>query len=151
MGKLGFQPERDVRRWGEYLNFLNAFYLLPDSASMDVDRIRFFNLHEIKFLDAFRVSYEHGKQTSEGIAPESVASVFQMDRYSSSYQGDDSIEHDHRIFMRRIVSIGAIEQSVSVFDRASGFFDLVRISFRAAASASYGVGNPLPCLITMTS
>jgi hypothetical protein len=50
-----------VRRWGEYLDYLNAFYLLLDSSTIEISRIAYFNLHEITNRDAFRVRYENGQ------------------------------------------------------------------------------------------
>src|SRR5579875_1188357 len=54
--------EDTVRRWGEYLDYLNTFYLLLDSATIEKDHLALFSLHEITTRDAFRVSYEDGKR-----------------------------------------------------------------------------------------
>ncbi len=59
--------EKIVQRWGDYLDYLNAFYLLLDSATLEIDHLACFNLHEITNRDAFRVTYENGKTTSENI------------------------------------------------------------------------------------
>src|SRR5574337_2092156 len=56
------QPiEEVVQRWGDYLDYLNAFYLLLDSATLEVDNFAPFNLHEITNRDAFRFTYENGR------------------------------------------------------------------------------------------
>lgn len=104
-----------VRRWGEYLDFLNAFYLLLDSAMLEVGKFAYFNLHEITNRDAFRVRYEDGKSISENIATESIASVFQMGRYPSSYLHGVPIEHDPKITMRRVVAIEVIQRASTMF------------------------------------
>ena len=134
--------ERIIRRWGESLNFLNAFYLLLDSATIEVDKLHYFNLHEITNRDAFRVAYENGKATGENIAAESIASVFQMGRYSGSYPTDAAIEYDPRIMMRQVISLDAISHAVSVFQQvvASPGTEKPLASF-AKSLAEIKVGN----------
>lgn len=104
-----------VRRWGEYLDFLNAFYLLLDSAMLEIANFAYFNLHEITNRDAFRVRYEDGKSVSENIATESIASVFQMGRYVSSSLHGVPIEHDPKITMRQVVPIEVIQHASTMF------------------------------------
>ena len=104
-----------VRRWGEYLDFLNAFYLLLDSAMLEVANFAYFDLHEITNRDAFRVHYEDGKSVGENIAMESVVSVFQMGRYLSNYSHGVPIEYDSRITMRPVVSMDVIQRASTVF------------------------------------
>ncbi len=53
--------EYTVKRWGEYLDYLNAFYLFLDSAVITTMRLAYFNLHEITVRDAIRIRYENGK------------------------------------------------------------------------------------------
>ncbi|MBI5565189.1 MAG: hypothetical protein HY870_09845, partial [Chloroflexi bacterium] len=97
-----------VRRWGEYLDYLNCFYLFLDSSSIEIDRRAYFNLHEITYRDAFRITFEDGKEVSQSIPAESIASVFQMGRYLSTYRADLPIEYDTRLFHRQIISLEAI-------------------------------------------
>jgi hypothetical protein len=134
--------EDTVRAWGEYLGFLNVFYLLLDSAMLLVARLSLFNLHEITTRDAFRVRYEGGKSVGENIAMESVASVFQMARYLSSYGQDLPLEHDPRISMRQIVPLEvfrlASTQFASVMNSPGSEKDLA--SF-AKSLSEYKVGN----------
>lgn len=108
--------EEIVRRWGEYLDFLNAFYLLLDSAMLHVSHFSYFNLHEITNRDAFRVRYEGGKSVGENIAIESIASVFQMGRYLSSYSHGIPIEHDSKIMMRQVVPLDVIQFAATQFE-----------------------------------
>ncbi len=84
-GRSSLPIEETVRKWGEYLDYLNALYLLLDSSTIELTNLAYFNLHEITNRDAFRVTYKDGKSTGENIAIESIASVFQMGRYLSSY------------------------------------------------------------------
>ena len=134
--------EDTVKRWGEYLDFLNAFYLLLDSATLNVDHFAYFNIHEITHRDAFRVAYEDDKAVSENIATESIASAFQMGRYSGSYRPDLRIEDDLRIMMRHVISREAIAQAASLFQQvvASSVAVKALASF-AKSLAEYKVGN----------
>jgi hypothetical protein len=131
-----------VRRWGEYLDFLNAFYLLLDSATIEVDHLCYFNLHEVTNRDAFRVTYEDGKSTGENIAIESIASVFQMGRYSGSYSPNVPIEYDSRILMRHAVSRDALAHASNLFLQvvARPGTEKQLASF-AKSLAEYKVGN----------
>jgi hypothetical protein len=136
------QIEETVRRWGEYLDFLNAFYLLLDSATIEIAKISYFNLHEITNRDAFRVRYEGGKCVGENIAFESIASVFQMGRYLWSYRWGVPIESDPQIMMRQIISIDVIKYAANAFAKvvASPGLDKTLASF-AKSLSEYKVGN----------
>ena len=105
--------EVTVKRWGEYLNYLNSFYLLLDSATIKTMNLAYFNLHEITSLDAFRVRYENGKIAGQNIALESVTSVFQMGRLRSSYKLP--IPFDPQIVLRQVISPEAIASAVEQF------------------------------------
>lgn len=104
-----------VRRWGEYLNYLNTFYLLLDSAAIEVAHLGYFNLHEITNRDAFRVLYEPRTFSSEEIQLESIASVFQAGRFTYSYASMDAIELDPRICMRRVIPVEVITHASNLF------------------------------------
>lgn len=134
--------EDTVRKWGAYLDFLNAFYLLLDSAMLRIANFTYFNLHEITSRDAFRVRYEGGKSTGENIAIESIASVFQMGRYISSYSRGMPIEYDSKITMRQVVPLDVIQfasdQFASVINIPDSEKDLA--SF-AKSLSEYKVGN----------
>lgn len=131
-----------VRRWGEYLDFLNAFYLLLDSATLEIDHLSYFNLHEVTNRDAFRVTYEDGTFKAENIAMESIASVFQMGRYLSSYRSEVPIELDSRIMIRRVISQNAIAHASNLFLQvvAKPGTEKQLASF-AKSLAEYKVGN----------
>jgi hypothetical protein len=134
--------EKIVQRWSESLDFLNGFYLLLDSATIEVDKLSYFNLYEITNRDAFRVAYENGKATNENIPMESIASVFQMGRSSGNYPTDVEIEDDLRIIGRPVISLGAISHAASVFQQvvASPGTEKPLASF-AKSLAEYKVGN----------
>jgi hypothetical protein len=134
--------EKIVRRWGKSLDFLNAFYLLLDSATIEIDKLWYFNLHEITNRDAFRVAYENGKATKDNIPMESIASVFQMGRSSGSYPTDAAIEYDPRIMGRPVISLYAISHAASVFQQvvASPGTEKPLASF-AKSLAEFKVGN----------
>lgn len=131
-----------VRRWGDYLDYLNAFYLLLDSATIEIDHIAHFNLHEITHRDAFRVIYENGKLASENIAIESIAHVFQLGRYSGSYRSDLPIEYDPMITMRHVVSLAAISHAGALFEMVIASPGLEkRLASFAKSLSEYKVGN----------
>jgi hypothetical protein len=131
-----------VQRWGEYLDYLNAFYLLFDSSTLEVSNLCYFNLHEITNRDAFRVGYKDGKMTKGGIADESITSVLQMAKYASSYPAGVPIQHDPLIGKRQVVTLDVIEHASSLFARvvASPGLEKTLASF-AKSLSEYKVGN----------
>ena len=134
--------EEIVKKWGEYLDYLNAFYLLLDSSTIELTAFHYFNLHEITNRDAFRVSYENGKSTGENIAIESIASVFQMGRYSSSYRPGVPIEYDSAIMMRQVISIEVIRHAASAFGKVVAISGLAKTLASFAKSLSeFKIGN----------
>jgi hypothetical protein len=144
-----YPPIEDiVRRWGEYLDFLNTFYLLLDSATLEVEHLSYFNLHEITNRDAFRVTYEGGKVTGEDIATESIASVYQMGRYSGSYRTDLPIEFDTRISMRRVISLAALSHAGTSFQQVIAAPGCEKpLAAFAKSLAEYKVGNYETCIV----
>jgi hypothetical protein len=142
------EDEDTVRRWGEYLDYLNTFYLLLDSATIERDHRAYFNLHEITTRDAFRVSYEDGKRIDENIANESIASVFQTARFVGTYRSESDIEHHPLIVMRAVISRDAISHAASEFERivASAGAEKTLASF-AKSLSEYKVGNYETCIV----
>jgi len=134
-------PEDTVRKWGEYLDYLNAFYLLLDSSVINVMNVSYFNLHEITTRDVIRVRYENGKVAGYNVAIESVASTFQMGRSRSSYAGIP-IQYDSRISMRYLISLEAISGAVDSFRLvvSKPGVEKVLASFTKSI-AEYKVGN----------
>jgi hypothetical protein len=139
--------EDSVKRWGEYLDYLNAFYLLLDSATIEIDHLAHFNLHEITNRDAFRVMVEDGKVVGEGIAAESIASVFQMARLGE-LPLRVPIEDQPILKMRRVISLTAISRAGLEFGRAvaSAGAEKFLASF-AKSLAEYKVGNYETCIV----
>lgn len=134
--------EEIVQKWGEYLDYLNAFYLLLDSSTIELSSFHYFNLHEITNRDAFCVTYENGKSTGENIAIESIASVFQMGRYSSSYRAGVPIEYDSAIMMRQVISIDVIRHASSAFAKVVATAGLAKTLASFAKSLSeFKIGN----------
>jgi hypothetical protein len=140
--ELNQSIQETVRRWGNYLDYLNAFYLLLDSAMIEIDRLALFNLHEITNRDAFRVTYENEKSTGENIASESIASVFQNGRYLCNYRTDTPLECDPMIMMRHVVSLSAISHAGTLFEKiiTSPGLEKSLASF-AKSLSEYKVGN----------
>jgi hypothetical protein len=139
----GIEPIQNMmQRWGAYLDYLNAFYLLLDSATIEVDKMSYFNLHEITHRDAFRVTYEDGKFSGESIAMESLASVFQMGRHPSSYSADLPIDFDTRLQFRQVVSVESLTYALGAFTKTFGIPGSQRpLSGFAKSLAEYKVGN----------
>jgi hypothetical protein len=134
--------EDTVKKWGKYLDYLNAFYLLLDSSTIEFANLAYFNLHEITNRDAFRVRYENGKSAGENIAIESIASVFQMGRYLSSYRAGVPIQYDSQIMMRQVISTDIFAHAVESFARVVGSPGLEKTLASFAKSLSeYKVGN----------
>jgi hypothetical protein len=134
--------EITVKIWGAYLDFLNAFYLLLDSSTIELSKFCYFNLHEITNRDAFRVTYENGKCTGENIAIESIASLFQMGRYLSSYRHGLPIEHDPQITTRQVIPIEVIQHAAAEFARVTAAPGLEKtLSSFAKSLSEYKVGN----------
>lgn len=134
--------ETTVKKWGEYLDFLNTFYLLLDSSTIELSNLSYFNLHEITSRDAFRVHYDGDKYGGENIAQESIASVFQMGRYLSSYHSGLPIQYDPKIMMRQVLSIETIRHAVDEFAKVIAAPGLEKtLSSFAKSLSEYKVGN----------
>lgn len=136
------QIESTVKTWGEYLDYLNTFYLLLDSATIEVCRLCYFNLHEITNRDAFRVRYDDGRYTGENIAEESIASIFQMGRHLSTYPQGVPIEFSSQIMMRQIINLDTINHAVAEFTKVVASPGLEKtLSSYAKSLSEYKVGN----------
>jgi len=129
-----------VGRWGKYLDYLNAFYLLLDSATIKKDNLQYFSLDEVTIKDAFRIRYENGKVGGYDLKSESTAWTFQMGRLKAGY-GPIPIENDHRIIFRRIIPLDTIDFAVQQFKRVfDDGLQSVLASF-AKSISEYKVGN----------
>lgn len=130
-----------VEKWGEYLDYLNSFYLLLDSSTLRSMNLAHFNLHEITTRDAFRVGHENGRIAYYNIALESVGSTFQMARFRSSY-GPTPIAHDPRIATRPTISSEVIWTAAKQFGFVVKNPGLEKVLASIAKSISeYKVGN----------
>lgn len=134
--------EQAVIKWGDYLDYMNSFYLLLDSATIEIMKLSYFNLHEITNRDAFRVAYKNGQSEGENVAVESIASVFQMGRYLSTYRDDIPIEYHSLISMRQVISLDVIQHASSSFRKVASIPGLAKTLASFAKSLSeYKVGN----------
>ena len=138
-----FEPiENLVSRWGQYLDFLNSYYFLVDTFTCSVQNLAFFNLHEITNRDAFRVTFEDGKWKGKSIAGESVASIYQMARYRSSYNPSLPIKFDPKISMRQVIASDVFVESTNLFSRIKDDLKTIKLMSNIAKSISeYKVGN----------
>ena len=132
-----------VGLWGEYLDYLNTFYLLLDSATIDVDKLACFDFQEITSRDAFRVTFENEREPSQGVDPsQSFASIFLMGRHLSSYRNGLPLEVDSRLSCREVISIDAIshasEQFALIISQSGS--EKVLASF-AKSLSEYKIGN----------
>lgn len=135
------QIDVTVRQWGEYLDYLNTFYLLLDSSTIETCRWSYFNLYEITNQDAFRVRYEDGKWTGEG-SSRGIGSIYETGRYEAFYISGIPIENDPRILARQVVPLDTIEHSLKSFDQVIASPGLEkRLATFAKSLSEYKIGN----------
>jgi hypothetical protein len=135
-------PEEATGRWGEYLDYLNAFYLLLDSATVERQRFHYFNLHEITTRDAFRVTFENGNELSASSPIESVGASFQFGRYLSTYLTGVPVQHTPQIAHRVVIPLEDITHAVHQFAQAFPTTALVNaLAAFAKALGEYKAGN----------
>ncbi|MEX2143912.1 MAG: hypothetical protein WD740_04900 [Anaerolineales bacterium] len=129
--------KEEVDRWNEYLNYLNAFYLLLDSSTIEIMNLGYFNLHEVTVRDAFRIVPENGKIKGEAIASESIGSVFQLARNLPI--GVSSIP---TMMMREVISLDVLEHASTLFQQVFSSPGLEKpLATLAKSLGEYKVGN----------
>jgi hypothetical protein len=138
-----FLPIKEtVNLWSKYLNYLNALYLLIDSATVLLEKISYFNLHEITFRDAFRASYEDNKFSGMNGVTESYARIFQNGRFISNYSTSVPITFDPFILQRITVSRDTLDLACTNFMELSKNEEFViKVASLAKSLAAYKVGN----------
>jgi hypothetical protein len=140
-----FEGAIDMRHWGNYLDYLNTFFLLFDSATHEFG-LDHFNLHEITNRDIFRVRYEDGKVVGWNVSTQSIASVFQQGRFLSNYSSSPNIpiENDLRISSTRriVIELSIIEHTSVLFAQvvAASGMEKTFASF-AKSLSEYKIGN----------
>jgi hypothetical protein len=132
-----------VGLWDEYLDYLNTFYLLLDSATIDVDKLACFDFQEITSRDAFRVTFDDENEPSPGVYPsQSLASVFLMGRYLCNYRDGLLLEVDPRLSCREVISLDAISHASEQFTRVISQTGCEKVLASFAKSISeYKVGH----------
>jgi hypothetical protein len=131
-----------ARRWADYLDYVNSFYLLLDSASVDVAKRSYFALQEVTSDEALRVRYDDGKRDSETFMAGSRASFVQNLRNPWAYRSRDRIGSDPTILARDVVAINVIERAADLFAKVVDSPDLAKALGSFAKSLSeYKVGN----------
>ncbi|CAM3007616.1 hypothetical protein [Vibrio neptunius] len=139
---LDLNLEETIDRWGLYLSYLNAFYLVLDSAIILTSRIAIFSLHEVTSRDAFSMTVEGSRVKGENISTESIASTYQMARYLSSYRRDIPLSIDNRILARGIVSAEALKLAVCNFELLFSFPGMEKsIASISKSISEYKIGN----------
>jgi hypothetical protein len=136
-------PEMDtlVRRWSQYLEHLNALFLLLDSQIFLDLSFAYLQINEITNKDAYRVTYRDGIFESGSVPNMSITSTYQFCRYWPFYAGVPP-RHDPRIISRLTVPSTTISKVVDHYrvlrshDRA-----ISRVSSLCKALAEYKVGN----------
>lgn len=131
-----------VGLWGEYLDFVNALYLLFDSALLEASNISLFTLNELTRRDVFREVIEGGRTTSEVLPTESVVSYYQKCRYISDYQQDLPLSSDGRIFRRMLAPETSVRLAFDNFEKvmARPGTEKVLASYSKGLS-EYKIGN----------
>jgi hypothetical protein len=132
-----------VGLWGDYLDYLNTFYLLLDSATIYIDNAACFDFQEITSRDAFRVPFEDEQELSSGGFPsESLALTFKMGRYLNTYNTGIPIEMDSRLYSREVISIDAISHASEQFALVISQSGCEKVLASFAKSISeYKIGN----------
>lgn len=131
-----------VSQWGQYLDYLNAIYFFIDSTTCKIQNLSYFNLSEITHRDAFRVTFENNKLKSESIAFESVASIYQMARYKSSYSSGLPLQFDPKISMRQVIELNVFKETIRLFNKIKDDYKTIKMVSNVAKSLSeYKVGN----------
>lgn len=134
--------EEAVKRQRAYLEYMNSFYLLLDSALVETQKFCYFNLHEITGRDIFSVTIKDGTPNSWSVPQESVASVFLSARDFHSYNADIPIEHDQRMRSRIVVSSNSLLLAGENFFRALSDPNTVKyLSSLAKSLSEYKSGN----------
>lgn len=132
----------DITKWSVYLNYLNSFYLLLDSSVLQLNRIAYFNLHEITSRDAFTFSVKEGRLEAEQISMESVASIYQSARFLSSYKSELPFSIDSRHIGRQLIDIAPITQAFEQFDSIFSNAGLeIELARTAKSIGEYKIGN----------
>ena len=129
-----------VSWWGEYLDYFNCLYLLLDSAVIKVMKLGYFDLAEVTNKDVFRITFENGKEVGASIAQESITSVYQMARYSSSYNMPP--QFDPRLSRREILPKAVFDEVAKNLENVAQQKHLVSLlSSIAKGLSEYKVGN----------
>ncbi|MBV2161973.1 hypothetical protein [Achromobacter denitrificans] len=131
-----------VGLWGEYLDYLNALYLLFDSALIEVSNMALFTLSELTRRDVFREVVEDGKTTAEVISTESVVSYYQKSRYIRDYNQDVPVLFDSRIARRFLASEASVRLTFDNFHRVMSRQGAQKVlASYAKALSEYKIGN----------
>ena len=138
-----FPPIKETAAlWSKYLDYLNALYLLIESATIKVDQIAIFNFHEITTRDAFRVIYKDNKVSGMSGVTESYAYMLQKGRFISNYSSGLPIEFDSFTYHRSHVSHGALDVACTNFMKLIDNEEVIsKIASLAKSLAAYKVGN----------
>jgi hypothetical protein len=132
-----FDFETNAVIWNEYLNLSNVFYLLLDCSMIEISKIGYFQFSEITNRDAFRCTYENGRNVGQVIASESFAAQFQMDRYPITDPNRNS-----RLFQRCVIDELVFQHCFERFVHLIGNKQqVVRLSDLAKSLSEYKIGN----------
>lgn len=76
-------------KWKNYLEILNAIYLLFESSFLKQQRTAYFEVSEITNKDAFGITFENGQMKSQSVPAFSYAEKYVMGRFLSQYDVSD--------------------------------------------------------------
>ncbi|BBD59789.1 hypothetical protein NIES2109_25800 [Nostoc sp. HK-01] len=128
--------EAESRLLGQYLNYLNCLYLLLDSVLIEFKQFSYFNLSEITNRDVVRLQFEDGEYIFINTPMESIASIYQKERYLLTYDTITSM------YSRQSLSKDVFDLLFAQYSIATANTSLLNNLAEVAKSLSeYKIGN----------
>ncbi|SDX47344.1 hypothetical protein SAMN05518669_10512 [Variovorax sp. YR634] len=120
--------ETPMEKWRKYLEHINAFYLLLDTATMMCSKALHFNLHEITLRDAFTVTLDNnGDANGWSIPQQSYAALHLNDRHLGNHNPELPLSVNPNLAHRNVIKNDVIEHAVSRFKKAVAQPGLIEI------------------------
>lgn len=133
-----------IDAFSQYLEHLNTFHLLLDSATIKIMDVFYFELSELTNKDAFRSYF-----MDNGGKSENFASYHQLSRHISSYSPGMRLDMDPRLSSRHVINYDTLDCCVNQYFGLFKMPGLVSILSSLAKSISeYQVGNYNAAIVT---
>lgn len=106
--------------WRDYLDHINAYYLLLSSALIKIDQFHLFRIHELTTRDAFSYSeFEDGTFAGEDVAWESFAEKHQAARRLSAHSSNMPLHRSPALDNRNVVEERIFQEAHRQFHMAT--------------------------------